>query len=147
MFRKLMATAPVWTTVPLRLATGFIFITFGAQKVFGVLGGPGLRNWMAYEKSAVGLRPAWLWLGAAAFCELIGGLLVLFGLLTRLGALCLVPVMLVAIYGTVVAAGGLLPSISKIGFPLACLAMAFALAISGGGRLSVDALASRGKRR
>src|SRR5688572_3697370 len=100
MFRKLVVTTPTWIPVPLRLTMGLLFALHGAEKVFGVLGGTGISAWMASEKASAGLRPAWAWLAAAALCELIGGILIVTGFLTRLGALLVIPVMLVALYAT-----------------------------------------------
>src|SRR5260370_18146921 len=45
------------------------------------------------------MRPTWLWLGAAAASELVGGILILLGLLTRVGAFLITCVMLTAIIG------------------------------------------------
>src|ERR687883_123314 len=91
MFRRFIATTDAWVTVPLRLIMGVLFVVHGAEKVFGVRGGPGLSRWITMETASSGLRPAWVWLGAAALFEFIGGLLTLFGLLTRLGALMIIP--------------------------------------------------------
>ena len=148
MFQRLIATAPTWMTMPLRIALGVIFIAHGAQKVFGIWDGPGLNAFIANRGNPVpfGLAPAWLWMGSAAFAELIGGLLVLVGLFTRLGALMIVPVMLVAIFG--VSWGGFfLPKGFEYALVLLCIA--FALVFAGGGRLSVDEklMHSRGRRR
>ncbi len=145
MFQQLIATAPTWINLPLRIALGLVFIGHGAQKVFGIWGGKGLNEFMA-GTPPLGLRPAWLWMGAAAFAELVGGVLVLFGFLTRLGALMIVPVMLVAIFG--VSWGGFfLPKGFEYALVLLCIA--FALVFAGGGRLSVDEklMHSRGRRR
>jgi putative oxidoreductase len=137
MLRKLIATTRTWAPLPLRLTMGLLFVLHGAEKVFGFNEGPGLSNWMANEKYANGLRPAWLWLGAAALFELIGGILILTGLLTRLGALLVIPVMLVAVYGGLT--GGTSPlSLVRFGYPLAMLGAAIALVITGGGRASID---------
>jgi putative oxidoreductase len=147
MFRKLVATTPTWITLPLRLIIGFLFSLHGAEKVFGINGGMGLSSWLAMKDAAMGLRPTWLWLGAAAFFELLGGLLILFGFLTRLGALMLIPVMLVAIYGGLSASdGGPLIPLQQIGYPLAMLAALLALVIAGGGRASVDESIARSRR-
>ncbi|HEX5709597.1 MAG TPA: DoxX family protein [Pyrinomonadaceae bacterium] len=139
MFQNLIRTAHVWFTLPLRLALGLVFIAHGAQKVFGVWGGPGLSG-MANMPAPLGLRPAWLWMGAAAFAELLGGVLVLLGLLTRVGALLIAVVMLVAIIGVHWAGGFFLSNQPVPGFeyPFALAGMALALLISGGGRLSAD---------
>jgi putative oxidoreductase len=149
MFRKLIATTRTWMPLPLRLSMGLLFIMHGAEKVFGIRGGPGLSAWTAMEEASSGLRPAWLWLGAAAVLELIAGLLLLLGLLTRLGAMMLVPIMLVALYGTLAGAD---PDASiplpRIGYPVMMLGAALALIIAGGGRASVDEtlMRSRGRR-
>jgi putative oxidoreductase len=145
MLRRLVATTPTWISVPLRLTAGSLFALHGAEKVFGIRGGPGLSNWIANEGASSGLRPAWLWLGAAAVFELIGGLMILTGFLTRLGSLLVIPVMLVALYGVVSAAEGTIP-LPRIGYPLMMLGAAIALLISGGGRASVDESMARSRR-
>jgi putative oxidoreductase len=136
MWRKLIATIPTWVTLPLRLALGTIFIAHGAQKVFGVWGGSGLAAFTAGD-APLGLRPAWAWLGAAAFSELVGGALVLIGLMTRLGALAIACVMLVAMFGAHWS-GGFFLSNQGIEYTVALLGMALALLIAGGGQASVD---------
>lgn len=136
MLRKLVATSRTWVALPLRLALGAVFIAHGAQKVFGMWGGPGLTAFSGGQ-APMGLRPAWLWLGAAAIFEFVGGVLLLLGLLTRLGALMVAPVMLVAIFG-VHWGGGFFAQNKGYEYALALLAMALALLISGGGRLSID---------
>ncbi|HMF58212.1 MAG TPA: DoxX family protein [Pyrinomonadaceae bacterium] len=146
MFRKLIATTDTWVTVPLRLIMGALFIMHGAEKVFGVRGGTGLYRWAAMEPASSGLRPAWAWLGAAALFELIGGLLTFFGLLTRLGALMIMPVMLVAVYGGLRAAENWNFPLQRIGYPLSMLAIALALLIAGGGRASIDRTLMRRRR-
>lgn len=143
MFRRLIDTWPTWITVPLRLALGIIMIAHGAQKVFGVWGGPGMTKFLA-NPAPMGLQPSWLWMGAAAFAELVGGALVLFGLFTRLGALMIVPVMLVAMFG--VHWGSFFMSSRGIEYTVALLGMALALLISGGGRASVDETLMKGHR-
>lgn len=145
MFQQLIATAPTWISLPLRLALGLVFIGHGAQKVFGVWGGKGLNDFLA-TTPPLGLRPAWLWMGAAAFAELVGGVLVLVGFLTRLGALMIVPVMLVAIFGVHLGAFFLPKGFEYV---LVLLCSALALVIAGGGRLSIDErlMSSRGRRR
>lgn len=135
MWRKLVATAPTWMTVPVRLALGIIFIAHGAQKVFGVWGGRGFREFTAGD-APMGLRPAWLWLGAAAISELVGGAMVLVGLLTRLGALSIACVMLVAMFG--VHWGAFFMNNRGIEYTVALLGMSLALIIAGGGQASID---------
>lgn len=137
MFRRLLETAPVWFTLPVRLALGLVFIAHGAQKVFGVWGGPGLAKFTA-AGAPLGLRPAWLWMGAAALAELVGGVMVLAGLLTRVGAFLIACTMIVAMVG-VHWSGGFFLQNKGIEYTVALLGMALALMISGGGQVSADA--------
>jgi len=74
-------------------------IAHGAQKVLGSFNGPGFKTFIANSTPFSFMRPTWLWLGAAALSELVGGLLVAFGLLTRVGAFLIGCVMLTAIVG------------------------------------------------
>ncbi len=139
MFQNLIRTSPAWFTLPVRFALGLVFIAHGAQKVFGAWGGPGLSGF-SVRPAPLGLRPAWLWMGAAAVVELLGGVLVLLGLLTRVGALLLAVVMLVAMFGVHWSGGFFMSNEPRAGieFTLALTGMALALLISGGGRLSAD---------
>jgi putative oxidoreductase len=116
----------------------------GAQKVFGVWGGPGLNRWVNQAAPFPDMRPSWLWLGAAAFSEFIGGAMVMIGLYTRIGAFFIACVMLVAIFG-VHWPHGLFIEAGGFEFPLALLGMALALLIYGGGSASVDSQMSGGK--
>jgi putative oxidoreductase len=136
MLRRLISTHKTWATVPLRLALGTIFIAHGAQKVFGAFGGRGLNAWINMS-APLGLWPSWFWMGAAAFSELLGGVLVLLGLFTRLGALAIAGVMFIAIFG--VHRQAFFANQNGIEFPLALLSIAITLVYLGGGRFSVDA--------
>lgn len=143
MFRKLIATSPVWFTVPIRLALGAVFVAHGAGKVLGSFNGPGLAKFTSNPAPFPFMRPAWLWMGAAAVGELLGGILVFLGLLTRLGAFLILCTMIVAVVGVhwpkfFMPAG--------MEFSMSLLAMSLALLISGGGKASAD-LSLYGSRR
>ena len=142
MLRKLTATSATWATVPLRLALGVIFIAHGAQKVFGSFEGPGLRAFTSFPAPFPFMRPAWLWMGAAALSELLGGVLVLLGLLTRVGAFLIACVMMTAMLA-VHWKNGFFMSSMGIEFALALVGMALALVIAGGGQASADKVISR----
>jgi len=137
MWSKLIATPPLWMTLPLRVALGIIMFAHGAQKVLGMYGGRGWSAWVSGE-APLGLRPSWLWLGAAALAEFLGGILVFFGALTRIGALAVAATMLVAILG--VHWGAFFANNRGIEFPFALLGIAITLIITGGGQASVDRL-------
>ncbi|MGI8838264.1 MAG: DoxX family protein [Pyrinomonadaceae bacterium] len=144
MFRRLIATSASWIPLPLRLALGTIFVAHGLQKVLGSFNGPGLEKWMSIQPPFSFMRPAWLWLGAAAFSELIGGILIFIGLLTRVGAFFIFCTMITALVGkhwpSFFAPAG-------IEYTLSLVAMCLALLISGGGMASVDLAMSGGRRR
>jgi len=144
MLRRLTATSSTWATVPLRLGLGISFIGHGAQKVLGSFNGPGLSKFIAVPAPYTFMRPGWLWMAFAAFGELAGGVLVLLGLLTRVGAFLIVCVMITAI------ARFLWPKFfAPEGMELAVgfLAIALALLITGGGQLSVDRFLGGRRRR
>ena len=144
MFRELVSTRPTWATLPLRLALGAVFVAHGAQKVFGLWGGPGWAKFTSFPAPFGFMRPSWLWMGAAALSELIGGALVLLGLFTRLGAFLLACTMLTAIVGV---HWGTFFMPTGFEYALALLGMSIALLIEGGGRASLDARLHGGGRR
>ena len=136
MLRRLTSTSSSWAMVPLRLALGVAFIGHGAQKVLGSFNGPGWAKWTSLSQAVPFpfMRPTSLWLGAAAISELLGGILILLGLLTRVGAFLIVCVMVTAIasqWPAFFAPAGM-------ELAVAMLAMSLALLIAGGGQASVD---------
>jgi putative oxidoreductase len=124
----------------LRLVLGIVFFAHGAQKVLGWFGGYGFSATLQ-GMSSMGLPKGIVLLVMAA--EFGGALLLIFGALTRLGALGVIAVMLGAI-ATVHHKFGFFMNWSGqqsgegFEFHLLALAMAIALLISGGGAFSVD---------
>jgi putative oxidoreductase len=137
MFRKLIATSSTWFTLPIRLGLAAVMIAHGAQKVLGSFNGPGFKTFIAGTTPFGFMRPAWLWLAAAALTELVGGVLVGLGFLTRVAAFLIACVMLTAIIG-VHWGGGFFAANRGYEYPLSLLAMAVALLIAGGGQASID---------
>jgi putative oxidoreductase len=145
MFGRIIATSSTWFTVPVRLALGAVMIAHGSQKVLGTFGGPGFNAFVSGTTPFSFMRPTWFWLSAAAFSEFVGGILVLLGLLTRVGAFFIACVMLTAIIG-VHLQGGFFGSNRGYEYPMSLLAMAIALLIAGGGQASVDRALTGGRR-
>jgi len=143
MFRRLAATSATWFALPIRLGLAAVMIAHGAQKVLGSFNGPGFKTFIGGTTPFGFMRPTWLWLAAAALSELVGGLLVGLGFLTRVGAFCIACVMLTAILG-VHLPNGFFAANRGYEYPLALLAMALGLLISGGGQASVDKALSGG---
>ena len=75
----LVATPASWAITVVRVTLGTIFFAHGSQKVFGWFGGYGLKGTIGYLTSTgLSLPLAY----AVCFFELLGGLGLLFGLLT-----------------------------------------------------------------
>jgi len=134
--QRVLTTDNSLSSLLMRLIAGVIFVAHGAQKLFGSFGGYGLEGtgqWMA----SIGLEPGYLMALAAGSAEFFGGIALLLGLLTRPAALVLAMTMLVAII-TVHLPNGLFMSNNGYEFGLALLAITIALALNGGGKLSLD---------
>lgn len=142
LIQRVLATNDSLAGLALRIPAGIIFMAHGAQKLFGAFGGYGLEGtgqWMA----SIGLEPGYLMALAAGSAEFFGGLALLLGLLTRPAALVLAVTMIVAILSVHIG-NGLFMSNNGYEFGLALVAISVALAIQGGGAVSVDrSLAAR----
>jgi len=113
----------------IRIMLGVVFTAHGAQKVLGAFGGTGLQKFAEWIGS-LGVPPL---LGyAAAFCEFAGGLLLLFGIASRMGALMVIPVMLGAIY-LVHLKNGFFIQNNGFEYSLTLLVMAVAVLLGGSG--------------
>lgn len=142
---RLVATnTQSWTPLPLRIALGVVFFVHGAQKLFGWFGGGGIEGTGQFFAGNVGLAPGALWAVVIGLFEFCGGLLVLFGFLTRVGAAMIAVVMAGAII--MVHSSAFLSSNNGMEYPLTLLLVSLSLLIAGGGRASVDAAIS-GRRR
>jgi putative oxidoreductase len=120
----------------LRLGIGLIIAAHGAQKLFGVWGGPGMAKW-AQSVQRLRIRPATPWAWVAALSEFGGGLLLASGLLSPLGSLAITGAMLVAI-ATVHLSKGFWASKGGYEFNLSLIVGAAALAFTGPGPYSLD---------
>ena len=145
MFQKLIATSATWFSLPVRLALAAVMVAHGSQKVLGSFGGSGFNAFISGTTPFGFMRPAWLWLAAAAFAEFAGGLLVGIGFLTRFAAFTIACTMLTAVVG-VHLSGGFFAANRGYEYPLSLLAMAVGLMIAGGGQASVDRALTGGRR-
>ena len=122
----------------LRITIATVFMAHGSQKLFSWFGGYGLEGtgqWMV----SIGLAPGYLMALLAGSGEFFGGLLLLFGLLTRASSLVLAITMFVAIF-SVHFANGFFMSANGYEFAFVLLGASVALMFSGAGRYSLDAL-------
>jgi putative oxidoreductase len=120
----------------LRLIVGLIFSAHGAQKLFGVFGGPGIGGTERMVEK-LGMRPTWLHARLVGTAEFIGGLLLAVGLLTAPAAAGVIAVMTVAVI-TVHGRNGFFNTNGGFEFNLALMAAVFALAGIGAGAWSLD---------
>jgi putative oxidoreductase len=120
-----------------RLVFGLLLAVHGCQKLFGWLGGPGLRGTATFFES-LGFYPGRRFVVVAVLGECGGGLLFALGLFQPAAAASIIAVMIVAI-ATVHWGNGLLAP-NGIELPLLYLTAALSLALTGPGAHSVDAL-------
>jgi putative oxidoreductase len=100
----------------IRVAAGLIVAAHGAQKLFGVFGGPGLQKWQGAVASMGFVQPRVMGT-LAAFTEFFGGLAFAIGLYTPVVAAMLVIDLLVAVL-KVHAAKGFFTQTGGYEFPL-----------------------------
>jgi len=134
----------MWTNLALlflRIVVGGLFVGHGTQKAFGWFGGYGIAGTAGFMEQ-LGLKPGRLHATAAAVGETVGGLLVLLGLWTPVGAALIVAVMLVAIK-TVHLVKGVWNSNGGYEYPLTLIAVALVLATTGPGAYTLPALLAR----
>lgn len=114
----------------------------GAQKAFGWFGGYGLAGTGAFFEN-LGFKPGRLFAAAAAYGEIVSGLLVAAGFLGPIGPALLLSVMLVAAV-SVHWGHGLFAASNGIELPLLYAIVGVTLALTGPGRYSLDALLGLG---
>lgn len=119
----------------LRATTGLLLAAHGAQKLFGLFGGPGLHA-TGKGFAALGYHPSEFFAGLAGASELVGGLGLALGLLTPLAAAAVVGVMINAM--VVTSSHGLWATNGGIEYPLSIAVVAVAVAAVGPGRLALD---------
>jgi putative oxidoreductase len=121
-----------------RLIFGLGLAAHGAQKLFGWLGGYGLKGTGGFLES-LGFRPGALFALAAGLAELGGGLLTGAGLLWPVGPALMIVVMIVAIL-SVHWSHGFFADKQGLELPLMYATGAFALAFAGPGTYALDRL-------
>jgi putative oxidoreductase len=127
-----------------RIALAWIFVYYGAGKLFGTFNGPGLHQTTEFFAHTAHLSPGGLFAVVGGVIEFGGAIAMALGLASRLAGLALFGDMVMAMI-TVTWANGInsekLPAGYELNIALAVLALVIALL--GPGRFSLDALAGR----
>jgi putative oxidoreductase len=130
-----------------RIALAWVFIYYGAAKLFGSFPGAGphgIHQTALYMSHTAHLRPGEFFAVVAGVTEFGGGIAMALGLLTRLAGLALFGDMVLAMI-TVTWATGINSASSPPGYQLnlALAVLALAGALTGAGRFSIDAVIAR----
>ncbi len=137
----------------LRLALAVVFVAHGGNKMFGWFGGPGIGpgglSTTAAFFGTLGLNPPFVFAVAEAALELVGGVLLAFGFLTRAVSIALAIGMGIAIWKVHFQWGFFLnwmaaPNRNQgMEYAIVLIAALACLALSGGGDASVDGINQR----
>jgi putative oxidoreductase len=119
-----------WALLLLRIATGLWLVPHGWGKLFG-----GIQGTADFFQSA-GFSPGLLWAWLVALTEVLGGLFLAAGFLTRLVAIPIIIFLLTA--ASFHSSNGFMWNNGGFEYPLFWALAAFVFLIRGGGRLSVD---------
>jgi len=122
----------------IRVLFGAALAAHGAQKLFGWFGGYGLKGTGGFFEQ-LGFRPGVPFAAAAGLSEFGGGVLLTLGLFTPFGAAAVLSAMLVAIV-SVHLKNGFFAMGNGFELPFLYAVAAFALAFTGPGAFSLDAL-------
>jgi len=128
----------------LRVALAWIFIYYGAGKLFGAFNGPGIHATSLFMSNTAHLHPGGLFAVLGGVIEFGGAIALVFGLGSRLAGLALfgdqVMAMITVTWVNGINSESLTPGYE---FNLALAVMVLVIVFLGPGRVSVDALIDR----
>lgn len=140
MLKKIISTDNSKTTIIIRLVVGAVFLSEGIQKFLF----PAIRGAGRFEK--IGFTSPEFWGSFVGFFEVLCGILILTGLLTRLASIPLIIIMFVAFVTTkadVLANEGFWELLHGSRTDWAMLLGSIFLLITGGGNWSIDKILMR----
>lgn len=144
-FSTRVATLPAdLALVAVRTALAWVFIWYGAGKLFGAWNGPGLHQSALFFSNTAHLHPGGFFAVLGGVIEFGGGISLVLGLGARLAGLALFGDMVMAMI-TVTWVNGINSESLTPGYDLnmALCVLALVVVVFGAGRLSIDALAER----
>jgi len=127
-----------------RIVLAWVFIYYGAGKLFGAFNGPGLHNTALYFSNTAHLHPGGFFAVLGGLIEFSSAIAMVLGLCVRLAGLALFGDMVMAMI-TVTWSTGLNASHPPPGYQLnlALGVLALVIAALGAGRFSLDAVIDR----
>jgi putative oxidoreductase len=133
-----------WALLVARIGLAWIFIYYGAGKLFGSFNGPGIHGTALYFSQTAHLHPGGLFAVLGGLIEFGGGIALALGLCSRLAGVALFGDMVMAMI-TVTWATGINNRSNPPGYQLnlALAVLALVVALLGSGRFSLDALIER----
>jgi putative oxidoreductase len=134
-----------WALLAARIALAWIFIYYGAGKLFGSFNGPGLHRTALYFSHTAHLHPGGFFAVLGGVIEFGGGVALALGLFSRLAGIALFGDMVMAMI-TVTWSTGINSQSMPPGYQLnlALAVLALVVALLGSGRVSLDVLIERG---
>jgi putative oxidoreductase len=130
--------------IGVRIVLAWIFIYYGAGKLFGAFNGPGIHRTALYFSETAHLRPGGLFAVLGGVIEFGGAVAITLGLGSRLAALALFGDQVMAMITVTWANGiGSLTSSPGYAFNLALVVLALVVVALGAGRLSIDNVIGR----
>ncbi len=137
-------TASDWALLAARIALAWIFIYYGAGKLFGSFNGLGIHGTALYFSQTAHLHPGGFFAVIGGLIEFGGGVALAVGFFSRLAGVALFGDMVMAMI-TVTWATGINSRSMPPGYQLnlALGVLALVVALLGSGRFSLDALIER----
>ena len=141
MLTWMLGTDGDWVITIVRIVLGVVFFAHGAQKALGWFGGVGLQSTVRVFREQLRIPAPLALLSVAA--EFLGGLGLIVGLLSRIAALGIAVVMIVALVAVHGKFGFFMNWYGEkqghgIEYHILALALALAVIIKGGGAFSLD---------
>jgi len=130
--------------VAVRTVLAWIFIYYGAGKLFGAFNGLGIHGTALYFSTTAHLHPGGFFAVLGGVIEFGGGIAMALGLAARLAGIALFGDMVMAMI-TVTWATGISSTSAPPGYQInmALCVLALVITVFGAGRFSLDALAGR----
>jgi putative oxidoreductase len=130
--------------IAVRIALAWVFIYYGAQKLFGAFNGLGIHGTALYFSNTAHLRPGGLFAVLGGVIEFGGAIAIALGFFSRLAALALFGDQVVAMITVTWASGfGSLTSSAGYQFNVTVAVLALVILALGAGRPSIDTVVAK----